>query len=128
MKKVEAWKWDKEEQEVFEELKCLIMSSPILVQPDQNVQFRLENDASGYATRAVSSQLCDYGKWHLVGFTSKGLNAAEMNYEIHDKELPSVICGFEEWRHVLEGTKHKIEILDNHQNLTYFWTSHNLNH
>jgi len=44
----EAWKWAKEEQEAFEVLKCLIMSTPILVQPDQNAQFRLETDASGY--------------------------------------------------------------------------------
>jgi len=45
MKKGEAWKWVEEEQEVFKELKHLITSTPILVQLDQNVQFRLETDA-----------------------------------------------------------------------------------
>jgi len=38
-----------EEQGSFEELKCLIMSTLILVQPNQDVPFRLETDASGYA-------------------------------------------------------------------------------
>jgi len=51
----------------------------------------LETDASGYAMGAVLTQLCDNGKWHPVSFTSKGLDAAERNYEVHDKELLSVI-------------------------------------
>jgi len=79
-----------EEQGSFKELKHLIMSTLILVQPN-HMPFRLETDASGYATRAVLSQLCDYGKWNLVGFTFKGLDLAERNYQVHDKELLSVI-------------------------------------
>src|SRR5882724_9383233 len=103
------------------------MSTPILVQPNQEAPFRLETDASGYATGAVLSQLSEDGKWHPMGFTSKGLDLAERNYVIHDKELLSVICSLEEWRHNLEGTKHTIEILNDHRNLMYFWTSQDLN-
>ena len=113
--------------EGLEELKWLITLTPILVQPDKDAQFWLETDASSYATGAVLSQLCKDDKWHPVGFTSKSLSSAERNYEIHDKELLSVIRGLEEWRHILEGTKHTIEILNDHQNLTYFRESHNLN-
>src|SRR5882724_2182921 len=69
------------------------MSTPILVQLDQNAQFRLETDALGYTSRTVLSQLCNDGKWHPEGFTLKGLDTAERNYEIHDKEPLSVICG-----------------------------------
>src|SRR5882724_826435 len=90
-KKGEEWRWANEEQASFEELKRLITSTPILVQPNQDTPFRLETDASGYATRALLSQLCNDGKWHPVGFTSKGLDSAERNYEVHDKELLSVI-------------------------------------
>src|SRR5882672_2558600 len=85
-------------------------------------------DASGYATGAVLSQLCKDNKLHPVGFMSKSLSSAERNYEIHDKELLSIIRGLEEWRHILEGTKHTIEILNDHWNLTYFRESQNLNH
>src|SRR5467141_3415344 len=126
-KKGEAWKWTEDERKAFEELKRLITSTPILVQPDQSAQFRLETDASGYATGAVLSQLCEDEKWHLVGFMSKSLSSAERNYEIHDKELLSVVRGLEEWRHILEGTKHTIEVLNDHRNLTYFRESQNLN-
>src|SRR5882724_5420186 len=52
---------------------------------------------------------------------------AKRNYAIHDKELLLVICSLEEWQHVLEGTKHTIEILNDHRNLTYFQTSQDLN-
>ena len=56
------------------------------------------------------------------GFVSKSLSETERNYAIYDKELLSVIRGLEEWWHILEGTKHKVEILNDHQNLTYFCT------
>ena len=67
------------------------MSTPILAQLNQDVPLRLETEASGYVTGAVLSQLCDDGKWHPLGFTSKGLDSAERNYEVHDKELLSVV-------------------------------------
>jgi len=44
-KKGVVWKWAKDKQMAFEELKQLITSTPILVQPDQYVQFQLEMDA-----------------------------------------------------------------------------------
>ena len=67
------------------------MSTSILVQLNQEALFRLETDASGYTTGALLSQLCDKGKWHPVGFMSKGLNVAKRNYKVHNKELLSVI-------------------------------------
>src|SRR5882724_3259841 len=97
------------------------------MQPNQDMQFWLETDASGYATGAVLSQLCADNKWCPIGFTSKSLSPAKRNYEIHDKKLLLVMQGLEEWRHILEGTVHMIEILNDHRNLTYFWMSQNLN-
>jgi len=94
--------------------------APILVLPDQDARFQLETDASGYVTGVILSQLCDDEKWHPVSFTSKSLNPAEHNYAIYNKESLSVIHGLEEWRHILEGTKHMIEILNDHRNLMYF--------
>jgi len=67
-------------------------------------------------------------KWCPLGFPSKSLSLTERNYEIHDKELLLVMQSLEEWRHILEGTTHTIEILNDHRNLMYVWTSQNLNH
>src|SRR6266481_9227559 len=90
------------------------------------MRFRLETDASGYVTRAVLSQLCNK-TWHPIGFMFKGLGPAECNYVVYDKEMLSVICRLEEWRHILEGTKHMIEILNDHKNLIYFRMAQTLN-
>ena len=105
-----------------------ITSTPLLVLPNLSKQLHLKIDASAYATGDVLSQLCNDEKWRPVGFGSKNLSDAEHNYAIHDKELLSVIWGLEEWHHILEGTKHKIEIFNDHQNLTYFHSAQNMNH
>ena len=113
-KKAEPWQWTETEEAAFRALKLLVTLAPVLVLPDQNACFRLETNASGYVTGAILSQLHDDGKWHPIGFTLKSLSPAECNYTIYDKELLSVIRGLEEWRHILEGTKHTIEILNDH--------------
>jgi len=71
---------------------------------------RVEVDASDYATGGVLSTKCKDGKWRLVAFISKSLNATEQNYKIHDKEILAVIRCLEVWRHYLEGAKLKFEI------------------
>ena len=119
-KKEEPWQWTGPEESAFQELKTLVTSAPVLVLPNQDTHFQLKTDASGHATGAILSQLCNDEKWHPVGFTSKSLSLAERNYTIYNKELLSVIRGLEEWRHILEGTKHTIEILNDHRNLMYF--------
>ena len=85
--KAEPWHWTETEEAAFRALKLLVMSAPVLVLPDQNACFRLETDASGYATGVILSQLCNDGKWHPVSFMSKSLSPAERNYAIYDKEF-----------------------------------------
>jgi len=51
----------------------------------------------------------------------------EQNYEIHDKEMLTIICALEEWRHFLEGATYPIEIWTDHKNLEYFMMAKKLN-
>ena len=51
----------------------------------------------------------------------------ERNYEIHDKEMLTIIWALEEWRHFLEGARHPVEIWTDHKNLEYFMTAKKLN-
>ena len=39
----------------------------------------------------------------------------------------AVMCSLEEWRHFLEGARHKVEIWTDHKNLEYFMTAKKLN-
>jgi len=90
-------------------------------------EFRVEADASNFATGGVLSVKCEDDLWRLVAFISKALNKTERNYEIHDKEMLGVIRCLEVWRHFLEDTKMKFEIWMDHKNLEYFMSSQNLN-
>src|SRR5579859_977786 len=123
-----TWKWGREQQEAFEELRTKVVSSPVLSQPNDDMPYRVEADSSDFATGAVLSQQSESdGKWHPVAFQSKSLNAVERNYEIHDKEMLAIIRSLKEWRHFLEGAKHKVEVWTDHRNLQYFMTTRELN-
>jgi len=91
VRKEQKWKWEKEQEEAFEELKAVFTTEPILAIPDIDREMRVEADASDYMTGGVLSMKCNDGKWRLVAFISKLLNATEWNYEIHNKEILAVI-------------------------------------
>jgi len=95
---------------VFEKLKAVFTTEPILAILDINREMRVKADTSDYATRGVLLMKCKDGKWRPVAFISKLLNAMERNYEIHDKEMLAVIRCLETWRHYLEGAKLEFEI------------------
>ena len=50
---------------------------PVLAIPDIDREMRVEADASDYAMGGVLSLKCEDGKWRLVAFISKSLNAIE---------------------------------------------------
>lgn len=120
-KKDQKWIWDDAQEQAYQNLKKAFTTAPILRIPDDENPFRLETDASDFATGAVLSQLDPTdGLWHPVAFYSKSLNEHERNYEIYDKELLAIIRALEEYRQHLEGHPQTIEIWSDHQNLTYF--------
>ena len=127
VRKEQKWKWEKEQEEVFEKLKAVFTTEPVLAILDINREMRVKADASDYATGGVLLMKCKDGKWRPVAFISKLLNAMERNYEIHDKEMLAVIRCLEAWRHYLEGAKLGFEIWTDHKNLQYFMTSQKLN-
>jgi len=91
VRKEQKWKWEREQEEVFEKLKTVFTTKPILAILDINREIRVEADASDYATGGVLSTKCENRKWKPVAFISKSLNTIEQNYEIHDKEMLAVI-------------------------------------
>lgn len=125
--KNQKWAWGEKEQQAFEDLKKAFTSAPILRIPDQDSPFRIESDASDFATGSVLSQLDPKdGLYHPVAYYSKSMTEAERNYEIYDKELLAIIRSLEEWRHYLEGHPNVFEVWTDHANLTYFKTAQKL--
>ncbi len=44
----------------------------------------------------------------------------ETRYETHDGELLAIVEAFKTWRYYLEGCKHKVLVLTDHNNLQRF--------
>jgi len=71
------WQWESEQQKVFDELKQVFTTRPVLVAPDLDKEFRVEVDASNYATGGVLSIKYSDKLWRLVAFISKSLSDTE---------------------------------------------------
>ena len=108
-------------------MKTVFTSRPLLVAPDLDKEFRVEANASNFATGGVLSIKYEDNKWRLVAYISKSLNETERNYEIHDKEMLAVVQCLELWRHFLEGTRSKFEVWMDNKNLEYFMSNQKLN-
>ena len=119
--------WGVEQQKAFDKLKRVFTTKPVLAAPDLDKEFRVEADASNYATGGVLSMKCSDEMWRPVTFISKSLSDTERDYEIHDKEILAVVRCLEAWRHFLKGAAIKFEIWTDHKNLKYFMKAQKLN-
>jgi hypothetical protein len=96
-KKDARWHWGMDEQSAFDRLKQNVMTAPIHISPESTQPFCIEADSSDFVTRAILSQVSpEDGKWHPVAFFSKSLSPVECNYEIHDKEMLTIIRSLQE--------------------------------
>jgi len=127
MRKDVKWRWKGEEQTAFDKLKKAFTTRPVLAAPDLDKEFRVEADASNYATGGVLSMKCSDDLWRLVAFISKSLSDTGRNYKIYDKEILAIVRCLEAWRHFLEGMVVKFEIWMDHKNLEYFMKAQKLN-
>ena len=80
-----------EQQKAFDKLKRVFTMKLVLVALDLDKEFRVEANASNYATGGVLSIKCSDEMWRPVAFISKSLSDTERNYEIHDKEMLAVV-------------------------------------
>ena len=67
------------------------MTKLVLVAPDLDKEFRVEADASNYATGGVLSIKGSNKLWRPVTFIFKSLSDTERNYKIYDKEMLVVV-------------------------------------
>ena len=75
-RKNKKWNWEGEQEKVFEGLKQVFTTQPVLVAPDLDKEIRVEADALEYATGGVLLMRCEDDKWRPVAFISKSLNKA----------------------------------------------------
>jgi len=119
--------WTPSCQDAFDTLKEMFTTGPILTHFDDTCPTKLETDASDFALGAVLSQLCEHEKWHPVAFHSRKFSPAQINYDVHDKEMTAIVAAFKEWAYMLMSVDDQILVYTDHMNLEYFNTTMTLN-
>ncbi|MBW0494568.1 hypothetical protein O181_034283, partial [Austropuccinia psidii MF-1] len=103
-------------------LKEAFTTAPILSHFNPSLPTIVKTDHSDYALGAILSQVNDSGK-HPIAFDSRKLLPAELNYEIHDKELLGIVWALKCWRAFLLSISNSFEVLTDHSSLQYFISS-----
>ncbi|MBW0540969.1 hypothetical protein O181_080684 [Austropuccinia psidii MF-1] len=106
----------------FQILKEAFTTSPILSHFNPSVPTIVETDASDYALGALLSQVNDSGK-HPIAFDSRKILPAELNYEIHVKELHGIVWACKCWRSFLICLSNPLEVLTDHSSLQFCMSS-----
>ena len=95
-RKDEPWPWTPRCGKAFNMLKQRFTSAPILTHFDATLPSIIKTDASDYATGTIHSQTQKNGQVHPVAFLCRKFSLAEMNYDIHDKEMVAIVLAFQE--------------------------------
>jgi RNase H-like domain found in reverse transcriptase len=127
-KKDETFSWSNNAQCTFASLKSAFVLVPVLCHFDPELCIILETDASDYAIATILSQVNENNEIHPVTFCLRSMQHAELNYDIHKKELLTVFDAFCAWRAYLKGAAHTILVIMDHKNLEYFTSTKLLTH
>ncbi|XP_042027222.1 uncharacterized protein LOC121774404 [Salvia splendens] len=100
----------------FPFLKDRLMSFSIIRGPDWNHSFEVICETSNCALGEILSQKFQ-GKSYVVLYASKTFGQAQMNYDMTEKEMLSVVFAFEKYRQHLRGSK--VVVYTNHAAIKY---------
>ena len=125
--KDKMFEWTSQCEEAFRRLKTMFTEGPILAHFDFMRSTRVETDASDFALGAILSQLCEDNRWHPIAFHSQKFQPAEVNYDVHDKEMTAIVAAFKEWEHLLMSVHDELMVFSNYKNLEYFNSTKALN-
>ena len=110
--------WNAQCAEAFQLLKAALTQEPVLRLPDSAKPFLVETDASEWAIGYVLYQLDATDRYHPVAYDGRKLQAAELRYPVHEKELLAIKEALRKWRNYLDNGL-EITILTDHQSLQY---------
>lgn len=112
--------WSEGAQVIFEKLKEVMSSCPVLAMPDFTQLFVLECNVSGEGIGAVLMQ--DH---YPITFESRKLNDYEHLYSVYDKEMLAIMHALTKFWQYLVGNKFKVKTY--HKSLRFFLEKRELN-
>ena len=104
-KRQDAFKWNAEHQQAFDQIKAILCSGQVMGHPRYDRDFILDVDASDYAVGAELSQVDDQGKLRPIYHASRHLEKSERNYSATARETLAAVFGCEYFRQYLQGRK-----------------------
>jgi len=110
------FEWTEHCEEAFVKLKSLLTSALVIQPPDWSLPFEIMCDANNYVVGVVLGQRKDK-KPHVIYYTSKTLNSAQMNYTTTEKELLAVVFAYDKFRSYLVGSL--VVVFSDHVALKY---------
>ncbi|PIO71460.1 hypothetical protein TELCIR_06644 [Teladorsagia circumcincta] len=125
-----VWSWQKEHEEAFERVKAMIVSAPVLKQPDVasarsgSRAFLICTDASTQGLGAVLSQEGEDKQIHPIFFASKSLSKAERRYHMTDLEALAVVFAVRRFHMFIYGLP--AVVMTDHQPLTALFKRSNV--
>jgi hypothetical protein len=120
LEKGKEFKWTRECQDSFNQLKFRLMSPPVLVMQDLQKGFDIYCAACRQGLGCVLMQ-----EGQVISYASRQLGKYELNYPTHDLELTVVVYALKIWRHYIIGTK--CQVYTDNKSLKYIFTQKDLN-
>ena len=114
-----TFKWTRECEHSFENLRQNLVSAPVLAFPDCSRPFILDTDASDSGIGAVLSQVQDDGTECVIAYASRTLSKAERRYCVTRRELLAAIVFIRQFRSYLLGNKFTLRT--DHGSLRWLW-------
>lgn len=110
-KKNTSWSWTQEHEESFNKLKKILCKAPKLFLFDNSLDTVLYCDASKFAIAGVLIQKKGE-EVRIIGYFSRTLTNAQVNYNIYTKELLAIVKSVEFFKQLLYGRPFKV-VTDN---------------
>ena len=124
--KENEFKWTKEHQQIFEQMKRKITHKLELTTPDTTKQFYIIKDASNTSIGvALLQQHPTERKMKLVSANSRLFTLIEMRLSTLIRECSAIIFALTEYEFLLTGSNHPILLFTDHKLIIYLFTQKN---
>ena len=120
------FKWTKEHQNIFEQMKRTITHKLEITMPDTKNPFFIITDASNTGIgAALLQQHPTEKKLRLISANSRLFTAIEMRLSTLIRECSAIIFALTEYEFLLTGSNHPIFLITDHKPIIYLFTQKN---
>ena len=127
LKKNNKFIWDQSCQQALDQIKTILMVSPVLSSPNFDKEFSLQIDASDVGCGAVLLQEDENFVCHPVAYFSKKFSKCQKNYSTVEKECLSMLLALQHFDVYLYSSVHPVVVFTDHNPLTFVHKMKNKN-